>query len=151
MKKILVLCTGNSCRSQMAEGWLTYYAGGEATVYSAGFELQELNKYAVQVMSSEMIDISGRKSKKINELQVSKFDFVITLSEGAREKCPHFAATTAVIHRPFTDPSLFTGSEKDILSKYEELRDEIEDFCFDFVHNNLRSLIPYDLDNVLRM
>jgi arsenate reductase len=151
MKNILVLCTGNSCRSQMAEGWLRYYAGGEASVYSAGIESHGINKYAIRVMAEEMIDISGHKSKTVGELPAIQFDFVITLSDNAREKCPDFPATTTVLHRPFTDPALFTGTEKDILEKFVELRDEIEDFCFDFIHNNVRPLIPYDLDNVLRM
>jgi arsenate reductase len=151
MKNILVLCTGNSCRSQMAEGWLRYYAGGEASVYSAGIESHGLNKYAIKVMAEEMIDISGQKSKKINDLPVIEFDYVITVCDNAREKCPSFPAITTVLHRSFPDPSLFTGSEEDILSKFEELRDEIEDFCFDFIHKNIRPLIPFDLDNVLRM
>jgi arsenate reductase len=151
MKNILVLCTGNSCRSQMAEGWLRYYAGSEANVYSAGIEAHELNKYAVQVMADEMIDISGHKSKRVEELPELEFDYVITVCDNAKEKCPYFPAKTAILHKSFPDPALFTGTEDEILSKFAEVRDAIEDYCFDFVHNNIRPLIPYDLDNVLRM
>jgi arsenate reductase (thioredoxin) len=151
MKNILILSTGNSCRSQIAEGWLRYYTGEEANVYSAGIESHGLDKYAVKVMAEEMIDISGQKSKRVDELPVIAFDHVITVCGNAREKCPSFPATTSVLHRSFTDPVQFTGPEMDLISKYEQLRDEIEDFCFDFVHKNIRPLIPYDIDNVLRM
>lgn len=151
MKNILVLCTGNSCRSQMAEGWLRYYAGSDAKIYSAGIEAHGLNKYAVRVMADAMIDISGHSSKRVDELPKIEFDFVITVCDNAREKCPYYPAKTTVLHKSFPDPALFTGSETEILSKFEVLRDEIEDYCFDFVHNNIRPLIPYDLDNVLRM
>jgi len=151
MKNILVLCTGNSCRSQMAEGWLRYYAGGEADIYSAGIEAHGLNKYAVKVMSEAMIDISGHKSKTVDELPSVEFDYVITVCDNAKEKCPYFPAKTAILHKSFPDPALYKGSEEEIKAKFEELRDEIEDFCFDFIHNNIRPLIPYDLDNVLRM
>jgi len=135
----------------MAEGWLRYYAGGEANVYSAGIESHGLDKYAVKVMAEEMIDISGQRSKKIDELPVIEFDYVITVCDNAREKCPSFPVTTTVMHKSFPDPAHFTGTETDLISKYENIRDEIEDFCFDFIHNNVSPLIPYDLDNVLRM
>lgn len=135
----------------MAEGWLRYYAGGDVSVYSAGIEAHGLNKNAVRVMADEMIDISGHKSKRVDELPDIEFDYVITVSDNAREKCPHFPSKTVVLHKSFPDPALFAGSEEEILSEFEELRDEIEDYCFDFVHNNIRPLIPYDLDNVLRM
>ena len=135
----------------MAEGWLRYYAGGEADIYSAGIEAHGLNKYAVQVMADEMIDISGHRSKTIDELPDMEFDYVITVCDNAKEKCPVFPAKTIRLHKSFPDPSLFKGTEKEILAKFQELRDEIEDFCFDFIHNHIRPLIPYDLDNVLRM
>jgi arsenate reductase (thioredoxin) len=151
MKKILVLCTGNSCRSQMAEGWLRYYAGDEAEIYSAGIEAHGLNKYAVKVMADELIDISGYKSKTVDELPETEFDYVITVCDNAREKCPYFPAKTILLHKSFPDPSLFTGTEKEILEKFGEVRDEIEDFCFDFINNNIRPLIPFDMDNLLRI
>jgi arsenate reductase len=151
MKNILVLCTGNSCRSQMAEGWLRYYAGGEANVYSAGIEAHGLNKYAVQTMADAMIDISEHKSKSVAELPDIEFDYVITVCDNAKEKCPFFPSRTTILHRSFPDPALCKGSEKEILLEFERVRDEIEDFCFDFIHNNIRPLIPYDIDNVLRM
>jgi len=151
MKNILVLCTGNSCRSQIGEGWLRYYAGGDAKVYSAGIEAHGLNKFAVRVMADAMIDISDHSSKKVDELPDIEFDYVITVCDNAKEKCPYYPGKTTLIHKSFPDPSQFKGTDKEIISKFEALRDEIEDFCFDFIHNNIKPLIPYDLDNVLRM
>jgi len=151
MKNILVLGTGNSCRSQIAEGWLRYYAGGEARVYSAGIKSQAINMNAVKVMAEEMIDISAQESKTVDKLPSVGFDYVITLSDTAREECPGFPAKTSVSHKLFPDPAGFPETEKENLESYEKLRDEIEDFCFDFIHNNVRPLIPYDIDNVLRM
>jgi len=98
-----------------------------------------------------MIDISGQKSKTVDKLPSVGFDFVITLSDTARERSPEFPAKTSVLHKLFPDPAGFPETEKENLESYEKLRDEIEDFCFDFIHNNVRPLIPYDIDNVLRM
>ena len=88
MKNVLVLCTGNSCRSQMAEGWIRYYAGDEANVYSAGIEAHGLNNYAVKVMTDALIDISKYKSKTINDLPDIEFDYIITVCDNAKNKCP---------------------------------------------------------------
>jgi arsenate reductase (thioredoxin) len=150
MKKILVLCTGNSCRSQIAEGWIKYYAGNEARVYSAGIEAYGLNKEAVRSMADALIDISGHKSKTVSELPENEFDYIITLCDNAREKCPDFPGKTLHLHRSFSDPSSFSGSEEEVRHKYDELRDQIEDYCFDFVHSNIRPLVPGELDDLIR-
>jgi arsenate reductase len=150
MKKILVLCTGNSCRSQMAEGWIRYYSGNEVEVYSAGIEAHGLNSYAVKSMADALIDISGHKSKAISELPVMEFDYIITVCDNAREACPHFPGKAIRLHRSFSDPAAFTGTEEEIQQKFDELRDLIEDFCFDFVHSYIRPLIPRDIDDLVR-
>ncbi len=151
MKKIevLVLCTGNSCRSQMAEGWIRYYAGDSALVWSAGLESHGLNKYAVKSMMEAVIDISAQKSKTTEELDQKDFDFIITVCDNAREKCPYFPGNAVRIHHSFPDPALATGTEEEIMRTFNSVRDEIEDFAFDFVHNNIRPLIPEDINELL--
>lgn len=151
MRNVLVLCTGNSVRSQMTEGWIRYYAGDEANVYSAGIEPHGLNKYAVKVMMDAFIDISGHKSKTIDELPAIQFDYIITVCDDAKEKCPYLPGKAIRIHKSFPDPSAFKGTEKEILESFSDLRDMIEDFCFDFVHTNIRPLIPDDLENLSKL
>lgn len=145
---ILILCTGNSCRSQMAEGWIRYYAGDAASVWSAGTEAHGLNMYAVKSMMDAVIDISKYKSKTIDELPEREFDYIITVCDKARETCPVFPGEAIRIHHSFEDPALATGTEEEIMKVFNKVRDEIEDFAFDFVHNNIRSLIPPDLDRL---
>lgn len=149
MKNVLVLCTGNSCRSQMAEGWIRYYSGSAANVYSAGIEAHGLNQNAVRVMNDAVIDISGHKSKTIDELPEIEFDYIITVCDNARENCPYFPGQAIRIHKSFPDPAKYSGSEEEILKGFAEVRDLIEDYCFDFVHTNIKQLIPDDLDNFL--
>ena len=151
MKNVLVLCTGNSCRSQMAEGWIRYYAGNEAEVYSAGIEAHGLNTYAVKVMNDALIDISGHKSKTTSDLPVIEFDYIITVCDNARENCPYFPGKAVRLHKSFPDPSGFTGSQEEILQKFVEIRDLIEDYCFDFVHSYIRPLIPEDIDDFVKL
>jgi arsenate reductase (thioredoxin) len=151
MKNVLVLCTGNSCRSQMAEGWIRYYAGDEVNVYSAGIEAHGLNRYAVKVMADAMIDISHHQSKTISDLPSVRFDYIITVCDNAREKCPFFPGTAVKLHRSFADPAKFTGSEEELIKKYSEVRDAIEDYCFDFVHSHIRPLIPGDLEDIVKL
>ena len=150
MLKVMFLCTANSCRSQMAEGWIRYYGGDEVNVFSAGIEAHGLNRYAVRVMDLAMIDISGQKSKTVDELPDIKFDYVITVCDDAKEKCPVFPVKTVKLHKSFPDPALFTGSEEEILQEFSDVRDAIEDYCFDFVHTHIRPLIPDDLDDLVK-
>ncbi|MBN1649078.1 MAG: arsenate reductase ArsC [Spirochaetales bacterium] len=133
---ILFLCTGNSCRSQMAEGLCRQLAGDRFEVYSAGIETHGLNPHAVKVMAEIGIDISGHTSKTTAELDRKDFDFVITVCGHAHESCPYFPAKTKIIHRGFDDPPWLTkdmqdGEEK--LDVYRRVRDEIREYVLSLV------------------
>lgn len=104
MVKILFLCTGNSCRSQMAEGWARALKSDVVEAYSAGIETHGLNPYAVKVMAEAGVDISAQKSKLVPELPTQEFDYVITVCGNARESCPVFPGKTRVVHVGFDDP-----------------------------------------------
>ncbi|MCX8064833.1 MAG: arsenate reductase ArsC [Candidatus Hydrogenedentes bacterium] len=130
-KKVLFLCTGNSCRSQMAEGWTRHYWNEIIEPYSAGIEKHGLNPYAVKVMSEVGIDISHQYSKTIRELPTSDFDLVVTVCDSAREKCPIFLGKSKLIHKGFDDPPSLvnhTTSEEEKLVIYRKVRDEIGKF-----------------------
>lgn len=124
---ILFLCTGNSCRSQMAEGWARSLKGDLLTPYSAGIEAQGLNPLAVKVMAEAGLDISGQTSTHIQELTGVGMDYVVTVCDNASRNCPLFSAKTRVLHVPFEDPPrLARGlSESEALSLYRQVRDEI--------------------------
>jgi arsenate reductase len=126
--KILFLCTGNSCRSQMAEGFARHLKGDVIEAFSAGIEAQGLNPYAVKVMQEAGVDISMQKSKTVSKLGNIEFDYVITVCGHADETCPFFPARTKVIHRGFDDPPKLardTGSEEEVLAIHRRIRDEI--------------------------
>lgn len=130
-KKILFLCTGNSCRSQMAEGWARHLKDSEFEVYSAGIEKHGLNPYAVKVMAEAEVDISKHYSKLLSELKGIEFDFVITVCGHANENCPFFPGKTKVIHVGFEDPPKLAKEfekEEDKLNCYRKVRDEIRVF-----------------------
>lgn len=129
--KILFLCTGNSCRSQMAEGWCRHLKGDLFDVYSAGIETHGLNPYAVKVMDEVGVDISKHRSKHVDELKDINFDFVITVCGHANENCPLFSGATKVFHVGFDDPpklAKFAKSDEEALNCYRRVRDEIRDF-----------------------
>ncbi|MBN1766162.1 MAG: arsenate reductase ArsC [Sedimentisphaerales bacterium] len=129
--KILFLCTGNSCRSQMAEGWARYLKADSIEPYSAGIETHGLNGYAVEVMAEANIDISGHKSKHVDELAHINFDYVITVCSHANEHCPVFPGTAKVIHQGFDDPpqlAKHAKSEEEILDHYRRVRDQIKTY-----------------------
>ncbi|TVQ99035.1 MAG: arsenate reductase ArsC [Desulfovibrionales bacterium] len=129
--KILFLCTGNSCRSQMAEGWAKYLKGDLVEAYSAGIVQHGLNPLAVRVMAEAGVDISGFRSKTFDELPEQEFDYVITLCGHAQETCPFFPAKTKRLHVGFDDPPKLAEtaqSEEDALGHYRRVRDEIRDF-----------------------
>jgi len=129
--KVLFLCIGNSCRSQMAEGWARQLRGDEITPFSAGIETHGLNPLAVRVMAEAGVDISGQHSKLVTDLQEQEFDLVITVCGHADENCPFFPGPTRVVHHGFDDPpKLAAGaaSEEEGLSHYRRVRDEIRDF-----------------------
>jgi len=126
---ILFLCTGNSCRSQMAEGWARYLKKNEIEAYSAGIVKHGLNPLAVQVMAEAGVDISGQESKTIAELPVQEFDWVITLCGHADETCPFFPGPK--VHCGFDDPPTLAAAattEEEQLAPYRRVRDEIRDF-----------------------
>ncbi len=129
--KILFLCTGNSCRSQMAEGWARALKGDVIEAYSAGIETHGLNPNAVQVMAEAGVDISGHRSKLLESLADVEFDFVVTVCDHAHESCPIFPRKTRVVHVGFDDPprlarEMKTDEEK--LNTYRRVRDEIKAF-----------------------
>jgi arsenate reductase len=135
MKNILVLCTGNSCRSQMAEGYLKYFAGNKANVYSAGIETHGVNPIAIEVMKEDNIDIAYQTSNNINEYMNIEFDHVITVCDNAKEKCPNFPTHAKKFHRNFSDPSKFKGNENEIKNEFRKTRDAIKSYCVSFVND----------------
>lgn len=129
--KILFLCTGNSCRSQMAEGWARHLKGDVLEAYSAGIETHGLNPNAVRVMAEAGVDISGHKSKHVDELRNIQFDYVITVCDNARESCPIFSGRAKVMHVGFEDPPRLAReakSEEETLNIYRRVRDQIRAF-----------------------
>ncbi|MEY4595215.1 MAG: hypothetical protein RIQ47_1625 [Bacteroidota bacterium] len=133
MKKILVLCTGNSCRSQLAEGYLRYFAKGNAEIYSAGVETHGVNPRAVATMKEDGIDISGHTSNHIDEYAGIDFDYVITVCDNAKERCPYFPSRALKFHKNFTDPAKARGSEEEIMAVFREVREEIKSYCSQFI------------------
>ena len=129
--KILFLCTGNSCRSQMAEGWARHLKGDVLEPYSAGIEVHGMNVRAVKVMAEAGVDISGHRSKHVSELKDIAFDYVVTVCDNARESCPLFPGRTRVVHRSFEDPPRLARdakTEEEALEHYRRVRDEIKAF-----------------------
>ena len=137
MKKILVLCTGNSCRSQIAEGYLRHYAGNKAIIYSAGIETHGVNSRVIATMKEDGIDISHHTSNNIEEYRDIDFDFVITVCDNAKERCPFFPSNAKKFHHNFPDPAKATRTEEEILSGFRKVRQLIKDYCEEFVVNNL--------------
>ena len=131
-KKILFLCTGNSCRSQMAEGWAKHFHGEKYEIYSAGIEKHVMNPLAIKAMAMAGVDISRNDSTLIDELPTRDFDYVITVCGHANEQCPFFPAKTKVLHYGFDDPPQLAAeaaSEQEALIHYERVRDEIKNFA----------------------
>ena len=129
--KILFLCTGNSCRSQMAEGWTRHLKSDSIQPFSAGLEAHGLNPNAVQVMQEAGVDITGQKSQKVKEVETIPFDFVITVCGHADENCPVFTCATTVVHYGFDDPPKLAQNaktEEETLHHYRRVRDEIRAF-----------------------
>ena len=137
MKKILVLCTGNSCRSQLAEGYLRHFAGDKALVYSAGVETHGVNPRAIATMQQDGIDISGHTSNNILEYTGIEFDYVITVCDNAKERCPYFPSNAQKFHYNFPDPAKATGTEAEIEKAFSDVRAMIKKYCADFIMHNL--------------
>ncbi len=131
MLKVLFLCTGNSCRSQMAEGWARHLKSETIEAYSAGIETHGLNPNAVQVMGEAGVEITGQRSKHVDELAHVDFDYVVTVCGNAAASCPVFSGTAKVIHQPFDDPPRFARgatTEEEGLAPYRRVRDEIRQY-----------------------
>lgn len=131
--RILVLCTGNSCRSQIAHGYLQHFAGTRAEVYSAGVETHGVNPRAIAVMKEDGVDISHHTSNNVDEYRDIVFDHVITVCDNAKERCPWFPSNAQKHHHNFTDPAKVTGAEEDIMRAFRQVRDEIKAYCKDFI------------------
>ncbi len=137
-KKILVLCTGNSCRSQIAEGYLRHFANGNAEVYSAGVETHGVNPKAIAIMQEDGIDISNHTSNNIDEYFDIDFDFVITVCDNAKERCPFFPTKAKKFHHNFSDPAKATGTDEEINEQFREVRQQIKEYCERFIAENLK-------------
>jgi arsenate reductase len=127
-KKILVLCTGNSCRSQIAHGYLQKF-GADFEIYSAGVEAHGVNPRAIKVMAEDGVDISHHTSNVLDEYLDIPFDVVFTVCDNAKEKCPWFPGEAKKIHYNFTDPAKATGNEAEIMTSFRMVRDEIKAYC----------------------
>jgi arsenate reductase len=136
-KKILILCTGNSCRSQIAEGYMKFFAGNKAEVYSAGVETHGVNPKAISIMKEDGIDISKHTSNHIDEYTHIDFDFVITVCDNAKERCPFFPTKAVKFHYNFPDPAKATGTDSEIMEQFRSVREIIKDYCKNFVAENL--------------
>lgn len=133
MKKVLVLCTGNSCRSQLAEAYLRHFAGDRAEVYSAGVETHGVNPGAIATMKEDGIDISSHTSNHVDEYRDIDFDFVITVCDHAREVCPYFPTNAQKFHHNFPDPAKATGDEATIMASFKAVREQIKEYCREWV------------------
>ncbi len=136
-RRLLFLCTGNSCRSQMAEGYGKIFLRDLVKVYSAGTEKHGLNPYMLRVMEEDGIDMEGHYSKTLDELEDLEFDFVITLCGDAYERCPTYLRKAFIYHRGFPDPAKFKGKEEEVLAEFRRVRNLIRDF----VRDELRTII----------
>lgn len=136
-KNILILCTGNSCRSQIAEGWMRFYAKEKANVYSAGIETHGVNPKAITTMKEAGIDISKHTSNHINEYKDIPFDFIITVCDHAKENCPYFPSDAKRLHHNFSDPSKLVGTEEEVKVAFAKTREEIRNYCESFVNTEL--------------
>lgn len=127
-KKVLILCTGNSARSQMAEGLLKHICESEFEINSAGTKPSIVRAEAIEVLSEIGINISNNRSKSVNEFSNEEMDFVLTVCDNAKENCPYFPAKTKLIHKSFDDPAEVTGEYETRLAAFREVRDEIREY-----------------------
>ena len=137
--RILVLCTGNSARSQMAEGLLRREAGGHCEVFSAGTQPSSVRPEAIAVMRELGIDISGHRSKSVGEFAGQAFDYVITVCDNARDNCPVFPGSRVRLHWSFEDPAAVEGSEAERMDAFRRIRDQIHERVMAFVKQDLRA------------
>jgi arsenate reductase (thioredoxin) len=138
MKNVLILCTGNSCRSQIAEGYLKEFSNGKANIYSAGVETHGVNPRAIETMKEDGIDISGHTSNHVDEYKDIQFDYVLTVCDNAKERCPVFPTTATKLHRNFPDPAKATGTEEEIKAQFRTVRDMIRSWTQEFAEAHLK-------------
>lgn len=136
-KNILVLCTGNSCRSQIAHGYLQKLSPAGTNVYSAGVETHGVNQRAIETMKRDNIDISDHTSNHVDEYKTIDFDYIITVCDNARERCPYFPSNAKRFHCNFPDPAKVKGSEAEIKKAFDTVREQIKLYCDEFVEENL--------------
>lgn len=136
MKKILVLCTGNSCRSQIAEAYLRSFVATKAEIYSAGVETHGLNPRAVAIMTEDGIDISKQTSNHVNEYRDIDFDYVITVCDNAKERCPYFPSSAEKFHQNFPDPAKASGTEAEVMAQFRQVREQIKQYCKAFIQQH---------------
>jgi len=123
--RVMFLCTGNSCRSQMAEGWARALAGDDIDIKSAGIEAHGQNKRAIQVMAEVGIDISAQESIRVNAEMLEWADLLVTLCDNAEEQCPLLSPHTIKVHLPLPDPAKMRGSEAELLDEFRESREKV--------------------------
>ena len=139
MQRVLILCTGNSCRSQMAEGWFRYFTSQEnVSVFSAGTHPESVNKYAIRVMNLYGIDISKHISSHLDDYKNISFDYVITLCDNAKENCPVFHSAK-IIHESFPDPAEAVGTEEELVKVYSKVCIDLKAFIYNFIIKNIQS------------
>ena len=137
MKKVLIVCTGNSCRSQMAEGWIRKFTSDKVQVFSAGTYPEKVNPFAIKVMQMEYVDIAHHESNLVDDYFNMNLDYVITVCDDANKNCPHFSSTAKKIHKSFPDPAKAKGDKTQVVLTYVKVRDMLKEFCKDFVQNEL--------------
>jgi arsenate reductase len=133
-KRVLFLCTANSCRSQMAEGIVNYFFGNKIAAFSAGTEATAVNPTAIEVMKEIGIDISRQQSKNLSVFDGQTFDYVITLCGSANETCPLYVGGTKKIHIGFDDPAIAKGTKKEVFCEFRRVRDKIKEKLTAFFH-----------------
>lgn len=136
-QKILVLCTGNSCRSQMAHGYLQHFGAERVAIFSAGVETHGVNPKAIAAMAEDGIDISQHTSNNITEYGDLAFDHIITVCDHAKEKCPYLPGTARRWHQNFPDPAKATGTEEQVMNEFRKVRDLIKTYCREFVNSTV--------------
>lgn len=134
MKNVLVLCTGNSCRSQLAEGYLRHFAA-ESIIYSAGIETHGVNPNAIATMKSDGIDISSHTSNNVTEYLDIQFDLILTVCDHASENCPYIPGDSKRVHHNFPDPAKFVGTDEERVIEFARVRDLIKVYCKELVVN----------------
>ncbi|WP_293871380.1 arsenate reductase ArsC [Flavobacterium sp.] len=137
MKNILILCTGNSCRSQIAHGYFEYFTdSAKVKVYSAGVETNGVNPKAIIVLKEDNIDISHYTSNNIDEYFDVSFDYVITVCDNAKERCPFFTTQAKKFHHNFPDPAKAVGTDTEVMQQFRKVREQIKTYCKLFVEDN---------------